>query len=257
MGGFQGLLVKDWKLSFKSAWQNVLVILALWVVSIAASIYLGEPYITTAVGILLLASNLFYISIDICLSLHRETKSMQWLHNPHPVFTLLFSKLLVSFLSFLLSLLATIGLLLLSSIFLDIPIWRENEEFWEIGSLLVNISLTGLYGGVWMLFIWVMMKSVTSKGFIGKMMQVLIALLLLPIISLHVFFHYTPWYERLLSLGTFSMPNVWLTFDGGEGALNFGLMVGEFSFALVGVHILISILLFTLTAFMMERKMEM
>ncbi|MGM0836621.1 MAG: hypothetical protein ACQEV7_10710 [Bacillota bacterium] len=257
MHWFTGLFVKDWKLSFKSAWQNVLVILAVWIISIVASIYMGNPYITTAVGILLLVSNLFYISIDICLSLHKETKSMQWLHNPNSVFSLLFSKLVVSFLSFLLSLLASIGLLMLSSIFLDTPIWREKEEVWEVGSLLVNISLTGLYGGVWMLFIWVMMKSVTSRGLLGKVLQVLIALLLLPIISLHVIFHYTPWYERLLSLGTFSTSNIGLNFDAGEGALNFGLLMGEFSFALMGVFFLISILLFTFSAFMMEKKMEM
>jgi hypothetical protein len=48
-----------------------------------------------------------------------------------------------------------------------------------------------------------------------------------------------------------------LNFDAGEGALNFGLLMGEFSIGLMGVFFLISILLFTFSAFMMEKKMEM
>ncbi|MFE7061245.1 hypothetical protein ACFVAD_03695 [Sutcliffiella sp. NPDC057660] len=255
MDVMKGLIVKDWKLSFKAMWQNLSVLFIVWLISIGLAMYYNDPLIVTGIGGILLSAHIFYIGVDIAISLHKETKSMQWLHNPNSSLTLLSSKLFVSFITFLFSLLITGGLLLLSTSLLETPIWKQSEELWEIGVLFLAIVFVSLYLGTWLMFIWTMIKCVSIKGAIGSTIQALIGLLGLLIFYLHQLFFKSTVYGKLNELGKLSFPTFEATFE--NEAVSFGMQMEDTSLGIIAFYALISIGLLLLSAWCMEKKMEM
>lgn len=255
MNAMKGLIVKDWKLSFKAMWQNLSVLFIVWLISIGLAMYYNDPLIVTGIGGILLSAHLFYIGVDIAISLHKETKSMQWLHNPNSSLTLLSSKLIVSFITFLISLLITGGLLMLSTSLLEMPIWKQSEELWEIGVLFLAIVFLSMYLGTWWMFIWTMIKCVSIKGAVGSTIQALIGLLGLLIFYLHQLFFKSTIYGKLNELGKLSFPTFEASFE--NESVSFGVQMGEISLGIIVFYSLIGIGLFLLTAWCMEKKMEM
>jgi hypothetical protein len=179
---------------------------------------------------------------------------MLWLHNPNSAFSLLSSKFIVSLATSLISLLFTIGLVLLSGVLLKTRVWM-TEEFGEISIFITGLTIIGIYLGGWMTFILVLMKSIPNKGSFTKAIQVLIGILTWPLIQLHQFFYESFLYRKLLLIGTIPFPTVGTKFEN-EG-FTFGMEMGELSLAIIGFYVFVSFVLFMLSAWFIEKKMEM
>ncbi len=249
-----GLILKEWKLSKKMLWQNFATIMLLWITGFGASLYWKQPEISLGVGILLISTHLFYVAVDISVSLYRDTKSMIWLHNPNSAYALLSSKLLVSLITSLISLVITIGLVFLSGVLLkgeDLM----NFEAAETSIFIFSIAIIGVYLGFWMTFIFVFIKSVANKGIAGKTIQILIVILTWPVIQLHQYFHDSLMYQKLLMIVVFPFPTIGTKTE--EYGFSFGLDIGEFSLGLIGFYGMVCVGLFMLSTWFIEKKMEM
>jgi hypothetical protein len=250
---FKGLIKKDWKLAQRDLWQSFAIILIVWMAGLGASFYWNEPAVVMTIGLLLIAMHIFYIPTDMFLSMSKEQKLKIYLHNPNPALVLLSSKMLVSILACLLSIAFSIGLYLVSCIiFKELPLQEHGpaEAVIFIGTILGS----GIYLGIWALFSWSLFTILKKKRY-GYFWIFIAGISTWIVIQLHQVFYSSSIYERLKSYGT--TPIVGFGTQNIENddymEMSIGVEMGEFSIALGGVFILVSLVVIFLSARNVEK----
>ncbi|WP_404449566.1 hypothetical protein LG307_07820 [Sutcliffiella horikoshii] len=248
MGYYTGLLSKEWKISLKSQWQNHLFILIFWIVGVGVSLSITEPSVAVAISLTIISIHIFYMGTDMVMNLVREQKLRMWLYNPNPVRSLISSKLVISLINCLISISFAI-------VFYTISIFISGEPFLQGNTLIGAMSLiwsilgVGVYLCVWAVYFWSQYASARGKRYevIRAIQSGFIAYMAFQV---HKGFIQSTGFDSLKEIGSFPAVSVGTkvteSADGFQ-EISMGVTMAEFSFGLVAVFLLISMLLFFLT----------
>ncbi|WP_339145491.1 MULTISPECIES: hypothetical protein [unclassified Sutcliffiella] len=249
MGYYTGLMAKDWKVSMKGQLQSYLFLLIVWMFGVAVSFRLSEPLVATSISLTLIVLHIAYIATDIFINFGREQKLKLWLHNPNPSYGLLSSKLVISILNCLLSLSFAIGLYAIACILFG-ESFLQGKSLSEALALVWSVLGVGLYLGVWAIFIWSQYAAAKGKRF-GLLRFAPIGFIAYFIVEFHKGFMMSTLYERMKTIGSFPAVSIGtkIKYETEEyQEFSMGVSITEFSFALVILFLLVSLLVFFLSA---------
>jgi hypothetical protein len=248
MGYYTGLLAKDWKVAMKGQLQSYLFLLIVWMFGIAVSFRFSEPLVATSISLTLIVLHIAYIATDMFINFGREQKLKLWLHNPNPSYALLSSKLVISILNCLLSLTFAIGLYSIACFLFGVS-FLQGKTFSEALALIWSVVGVGLYLGIWAIFIWSQYAAAKGKRF-ELLRFAPIGFIAYLIVEFHKGFMMSTLYDRMKTIGSFPAVTI------GTKIINeteeyqefsMGVSLTDFSFALVILFSLVSLLVFFLS----------
>ena len=157
MSPFQGLIMKDYRISQGLFFTSLAVFLFLMVFGFGLSAYLGEPAGTLPIFVISALVIAIFAPIMMLSMLKIEGRSQLWLYSPRPSSVLLLSKFTVIFsyqlvIQLLLTIYAAISLF-----------WFGKTTYEQIGVELfmqaivfinVGLILFGMYFTCWVIFYW-------------------------------------------------------------------------------------------------------
>jgi hypothetical protein len=258
MSKWNGLLRKEFHISKTGILVNIALVIAAHLIAYGFSLKYNDPLIMFIPAIVIVALHIFYLTVFMYLSLQTEAKHLHlWLHTSHSASSLLLAKLLTGMVGFLFSfsisgMFAYIGLLKLRGIYL-------SEETWETMLVLksglvagISIALFSIYLAVWLVFYWTIYQVL--KRFMTRFRVLVIVITSLIITWLGKLFQKTVLYEKLTNWGFFN-----ITFIKSIVVENKHVMVEHVREIPVGIFVyytLIVIGIFTLSAWLIDRKVE-
>ncbi|MEK4028701.1 hypothetical protein MKZ02_09125 [Pseudobacillus sp. FSL P4-0506] len=256
---FQGLLRKDFLLIRNYFWLWLILVLAVYGCGLAVAVYYGEFFLVFPFLFMIYFFHVALLPIAEMILLRAEEKGQYWLHSRAGGVKLLLSKILVALAAFIVSLVLTDVLALISlnialpQGFIDTP---ENQMPYREGFLL-NIALTAgaLYFAVWGLFLWAVYHSLNAYPVFKKLRW-------LVVIAVYVFLQWITakllqvpfvqkWFESwTVNIGE-SGARAW-----GVGGMHFSIENGAVQIWPVIFSILLHVALFLAAAWLLNRKVE-
>ncbi|WP_018924082.1 hypothetical protein [Salsuginibacillus kocurii] len=209
-------------------------------------------------GVLAMLSTIFYMSYYLLVSLARETKRLHlWLHHPLPGSALLLSKISSGVLyqiitTVLISIPVLIGVILTPEII-------EFRSWFDWGAtylfIFIHLLLIALHFCVWLLVFWSLFLWVkrAAPTFLSVVLTVIFAM---AAFALYSWFSTTGVYVALTHWGAINVENLLLSLNITLGNLS----AGAEAFTIYAGHyvyqFILTILLFFLTAWIIDRKVE-
>ena len=254
MSYYSGLLSKDWKFSMKGQLQSYLFLLLIWTLSVAVSFRLSEPLIAMSIGVTLIVIHILYVPTDMIINLGREQKLKLWLHNPQPSYVLLSSKLFISILNCLLSIVFAVGLYAVVCVLFNVP-FLQGKTLSESFALLWSVIGFGLYLGVWAVFLWSQYAASIGKRF-EKLRITIIGLIAYVIFKLHEGFILSTLFDSMKEIGSFPVVSIGtkvINETNEYQEISMGVSMSEFSLALVALFLAVSLFVFLLSVRNMKK----
>ncbi|WP_349408803.1 hypothetical protein [Pseudalkalibacillus sp. SCS-8] len=213
-----------------------------------------------------LASSLtvFYLSYYMLSSLQSEKKKLHiWLHNPLPAYALLLAKLVAGLISMIVTVIITVSIFAIAINQLDnfsfpITLAQLSQQAWVIG---IHYFMFSINLAVWFILFWMIYLVLTR--FIAPSISVIITFIIFILtITLYNWFAHSWIYEFLTGWGEIKasevIENLQYTTRFGPGRVEFssdmaemGTFVGEYVFGIV-----LTILIFIIASWMLDRKVE-
>lgn len=249
MGAFKGLYIKELKLSIILFLTGIGLIYLLTMISLTLKEYLHEPMIPVILFFMALVAHTFYLPIILFSSLQREGQGQLWLHNPNSGMKLLLSKLSAGLTFSAISLVVTALLtyFALNGI-VDSSIY---DEFSSMQGYLLQISgmiiLLSIYMSVWLFFYWTLYHSLKTVPIINRIRPVVLFLLWLLLSAVGNFMRNTSIFQI-----SQERKGVSITFMNGT----FSAEAVEMQLMNVLVYIVITIVVFLTSVWLLERKVE-
>ncbi|MBO8172557.1 MAG: hypothetical protein H0Z33_11810 [Bacillaceae bacterium] len=256
MKGWLALLKKELRLTRSVVWTGIVLMIVIYLFNhvFVSQTGLDQTRLGPAAGLLFL--HIFYLPVYMLISLQAETRHMHlWLHHPGSGWMLMGTKLLSGILAFVLSLAVT---LVLTGITLYPDIAQNRSELLSFFPLIVTSILHlagyGVYLAVWFVFLWTVYQILKSR--IGKWSWLAIAALLLISFRLLHLIREAAWYRQVTQWGMIQLDLAkWLDafFPGQVPGTNpvINLYAGEYAF-----YVLLSVVLFWVSGWMLDRKVE-
>ncbi|WP_142505196.1 hypothetical protein [Melghirimyces algeriensis] len=238
MSTWRGLLKKDFQLALPWVLGGFALILmadlwAVWMTSKASGRF--------GLSLMPILAHILYLPIYLMISLWLEGKQMhQWLHNPHGMWKLLLSKLVLGIPLMLLSLIISgiYPVYLLVSLDLDINLLEKQLNLVTIGQFLLSTVWFSLDLALWGLILWSIFHWL--RPFFGKWSWVVLSVVGLAFLYLSAQWALSPTYETLTQWGAIvTLPD------------NLTMYMGEL------LHdLLLGTSFFFLSVWILERKLE-
>ena len=166
MSPFQGLIMKDYRISQGLFFTSLVVFLFFMVFGFGLSAYLKEPAGTLPIVVISALAITIFAPLMMLSILKIEGKSQLWLYSPRPSSILLLSKFTVIFsyqfvIQLLLTIYATISLF-----------WFGKTTYEQIGielfiqaAAFINLVLIlfGMYFTCWIIFYWTIYQTLNKN----------------------------------------------------------------------------------------------
>lgn len=249
MTAFKGLYIKDLKLSLVLFLTGMVLINVLTLLSLGLKEYFQEPMIPAILFIIALVAHVFYLPVMLLSSLQQEGKGQQWLHNPNSSMKLLLAKLSACLTYSAVSIIITA--LLCYFALNGVVSTRDFVELLTIQDYLIVISgmivVTSSYFSLWVILFWTLYHSLKNVPVINRFRPLVLVALWLTLSAIENYFRRLPIFqvyteERGLSI----------TLMGGI----FSAEAMEIQLLNIFIYLLIAILLFFTSVWLLERKVE-
>ncbi|MCP3741188.1 hypothetical protein [Rossellomorea sp. BNER] len=255
MKSFQGLLWKDYFISRMWFFGWIGIITFLYAVGVGVSKYFEEPGVIFLFIVMLGFMQLAFLPIMLIAMLRLEGRTQLWLHTPLNCWKLLLSKTLLAFIYSIVAFLFVdlLGVLSLSLNMIDFPYLPWKESIWFN---LVLISMA-VHLGSWILFYWTFYHSLSKYPRLKNIRWILIVII-------YFVYHFGSailvkfqWINDILNAWTIKIPSGMFFEIGPEGNqftvndeyLNFPLLT-------LIIYIVLTLFLFALSSWLLERKVE-
>lgn len=254
VGTFTGLLRKDWMLSQTWFLRNLLVVFGIWLVSIAIGQYFNELEIPFYALGFIVSLHVFYPLWHILTSLSYEAKTQVWLHNPNSMVLLIGSKLIMAVVSALLS-------ILLSTLLYGISIllFKNLLEmgFSDFVNVTTGVWLASIYIGVWAIFYWSIYCTLIMKMKNKVIVSIIVAVLAYATMIPHTLFSSSALYTTLLEFGPIPINLYQSIFTNNEDEILYEFALNNASIGLLVFYGGIALLLFLVSARLVNKKVEL
>ncbi|KAB7708669.1 hypothetical protein F9802_00495 [Bacillus aerolatus] len=256
---FQGLLKKDFLLikNYLVVW--LVLVLALYFCAAAFAVYQGEFYLVFPFIFFIYFFHIVLLPIAEMVLLKAEEKGHYWLHSTAGGVKQLLSKLLIAFFAFIVSLILT-DLLALISLkialpqgFVDTP---DNRMPYAEG-ILLNMGLTGgaLYFAVWGLFLWAVYHSLNAYPTLKKIRWFLILAIYIFIQAATAKVLQIPLIQKWFASWTMNIGES-ETKAWGIGGMHFSVENGDIQLWPIILSVIFHMALFLAAAWLLNRKVE-
>lgn len=246
MSAFKGLYKKEIKISNALFLTGLIIITLVMMISLGLKEYFGEPMIPVVFLLLIIILHVFYLPVLLFSSLKIEGQSQLWLHNPNSGSSLFLSKLAAGLTYYIVSLLVSILLAKLS--FAGLSLSKKYEGPYELveGNLFIVggwVTLISIYISVWLLFYWTLFHSLKRVPVLNKFRWLVILAAWILITTIGEFIGNIPAIEVLKGKGTMN-----LTFFNAE--------MPNMNIASIIMYVLVTIGVFLVSVWLLERKVE-
>lgn len=253
MTAFKGLLKKDFHISKFGFFTWLVVMILIMIASVLISNRIGEPMVIIGMIIMLMVCHIAFVPVSLLNSLRLEGKTQIWLYSPQSSWFLILSKLTVSLLNQFLSL----GLLVIYSLYMIryIKLDAPNEMIHAI--LLANISiiLFGLYFSCWILFYWSVYHSLGKYPSIKKFRWIAILLIFFSCNTIENLILKIKWIMNWISAWKLPLP-LDQSFHYAHREWNAKIEMVDVAIIPIIIYAIIGIILFILSSWLLDRKVE-
>ncbi len=255
MSSFKGLYLKDLKISAATFFIGLVLLNVLTILSLGLKEYFDEPLIPAILFFIAVVAHVFYLPGMLFSSLQIEGQSQLWLHNPNRGAKLFLSKITAGMTFYMISILVT---MLLSRLSLSgLSVSNDYQGFSEMvrENLLImgaGITLTSIYLSVWVLFYWSLYHSLKRIPIVNQIRWLVILFVWIVLSTIGSMIQNTSMMRVINEKGTFSVS----IFDATVGQGSFSTEMAHINFATIGQYILITIIVFLVSVWLLERKVE-
>ncbi|MGE8206130.1 hypothetical protein ACQKP0_16520 [Heyndrickxia sp. NPDC080065] len=253
MTAFKGLLKKDFCITRFWFFTWLIIMVLLMLASIVIAVRIEEPMITVGLVVMLLVGNLVFLPISLLTSLRLEGKTQIWLYNPHSSKFLILSKITVALLYQLISLgvIAIYSLLIVHYIVIDKTSGIINVLFWAD----ISVICIGLYLSCWILFYWSIYHSLSKYPAIRKFKWLVIVLTIFVCNTIEVLLLKIKWFVTWINKWKVSIP-LDRSFNYQNHAWHAKVELVDVSIIPIIIYAIVGILLFMLSSWLLDRKVE-
>ncbi|MEK4200824.1 hypothetical protein [Cytobacillus sp. FSL K6-0265] len=258
MNPFRGLLVKELKI-LKSHFYGVIVTLLFTVlIGLALSHYFNEVNILPAFLFALFFAHILFYPIFILFSLSMETKTQGWLHNPNPGSYLLMSKLVAISVYFVMSIVITIFLAIGSYFYNPGASFYDNIPVVLPVFLLLSITCSSLYFGLWFCFYWFVYYSLKNVPILGRVRPIFLFVIVVVQMFISGLIGESDWYKQLIHMSELDLNIDWLHFNFFVQSEGFTFNMADSTISIVEIllYLFTAILLFITSTWLLEKKVE-
>ncbi|WP_445490202.1 hypothetical protein [Niallia sp. 03133] len=253
MNAFKGLLQKDIKLS-KTFFYTFLIMMAIAIATgLGFSGYYKSYDLVAAISFGLVAAHFIYLPISIFSSLKLEGKTQLWLHNPNSSIKLLFSKILSSLIFSSISLVISI---FLANICLNMS--EKMDVFFTSADLLymgIFALIISSYISIWIIFYWVVYHSLARITWIKKIRWLVLIIIWNAWSAFTYFIDKLPFIMALKQMSIIKLGKAF-QFQAGENSFSAGIESTEVSLVVVVGYFGIMVVLFLVSSWLLDRKVE-
>lgn len=253
MTAFKGLLKKDFHITRFWFFTWLIVMLLLMLASIVISIRIDEPMITVGLVFMLLAGHIVFLPLSLLTSLRLEGKTQIWLYNPQSSRILILSKIAVSLISMLISLvvIALFCQFVVRYIAIDPKSGILNVLLWAD----ISIISIGLYFSCWILFYWSIYHSLSKFPAIRKFKWLVIILTIFICNTIEASLLKIKWFVTWINKWKISIP-LDRSFNYHHHAWHTRVENVDIAILPIVLYAIVGIILFLLSSWLLDRKVE-
>lgn len=262
MSAFKGLLWKELKTSRADFYTLLGIMLFIFIVAASVSQYYGEPLIMAFMFIFVYIMHFGYLPLFLYLSLRREGKTQLWLHNPNKSTILLIAKLTASLAYYFLSLFIVFLGAYWSVEYAVIPaLPDELAEHGLKGLLLIALFITAMaiYYAVWFQFYWTLFYAMKNNPVIKNIRWLIILVVWFAFYSVGNYLRAQPFFEKINHAGVIQIHILRdFRFEADKDIATLIPNMGTIDVSLITVllYLLLTTIVFSLSAWLLERKVE-
>ncbi|CAH0346545.1 hypothetical protein [Bacillus sp. CECT 9360] len=260
MTAFIGLLKKDWILGRKNlAFAGILQLLVVFIAYLFSE-YFNEPWLLLISGILIIIFHIANYSLQLLLFLNMEGKTQLWLYNPNSSWVLLGAKLTISLIFntvsvFIACCIAYIDLHFLPELF-DYSAIKNRPGIGDLLLMGASVTVVGIFLGVFVMFLWVIYHSLKQVRFIKSFRGFTVFLLAVVLGAAWDLVISTTFMTKLGEIAVLKFGIVSAFELSATNGMEFKAVHNEVSLLMACLQILVIGVLFWLSAWLLDRKVE-
>jgi len=264
MRAFNGLFIKELKLSKNLFLFSLLAMFVIVLLGIGFEKYYHAPVIITVITITLFFMHVFFIPAYLFISLKMEAQTQLWLHNPNSGSKLFLAKLASCVFYFLFSIIIAfilakwgINHAILNEVMADLPISFTRTLSYLFLSGVV-IFFMSFFMGIWVIFFWSFYHALKNIPIVKSFRWPIIISTWLLITFVENYISSQPMYQKIKKIGTIKIDSIpLLRFESGGGSFTAGVNdTVEFSLMNGVIYTAIIVTVFTIAVWLLERKVE-
>lgn len=262
MSSFTGLYWKELKIAkvdFLTAMGFMLLVI---IAAFSAAQYYEEPLIATVTFFFIYIMHIGYLLLFMLSSLRREGKTQLWLHNPNSSILLFSAKIAAGltyyFISLLISFLGTywaVEKVLIPSLSAEFA----GHGLKELLLIALFITTMGIYYSIWVQFYWSLYHALKNIPSLKKFRGLIIFLLWSILTTAGNLFKSTPLYEKINETGVIHihvLQEIRIEADRTAAEVFPSMGTIDISIVTVLLYLLITAIVFSISAWLLERKVE-
>ncbi|MBM7584797.1 hypothetical protein JOC86_001334 [Bacillus pakistanensis] len=255
MKTFKGLLWKDYYISRMWFIGWIGIITFLYAVGVGVGKYFEESGFIFLFVVMLGFMQLAFLPIILIAMLRLEGRTQLWLHTPLNCWKLLLSKFFIAFIYSLVSFLCVdlLGVLSLSLKWITLPYIPWKESIW-FNLFIISMAV---HLGSWILFYWTFYHSLSKYPRLKNVRWVLIVIIYIVYQFGTAILMKYKWVNDILNVWTIKIPSG-MFFEIGPEGNQFRVNEEYLHFPLLTliIYIVLTIFLFALSSWLLERKVE-
>lgn len=260
MIAWKGLLKKEWQLIKFSIIINLIFLIVVPTIIYTASYYLGSRDFFTAMMVGLIFAHVFYLPALFFESLSKEGQTQLWLYNPNSVSKLILAKYIVCLGIFFFSLMMTILITYFASYQLNtgVPIFEMTTIAVSIVSIF-NIVIIGSVLSLWILFLWTFYYSLANKPILKHLRWPFILVITLSAQIVSNIYESASFFKNFREFWVIKVEGFIYEINNSSWQFYIGPPEGgsiEISVITILIRLLIALLLFAISTWLLERKVE-
>jgi hypothetical protein len=256
MNKWKGLLRKEFHISKAGMLVSIALVIFGHLIAYTFSLIYNEPKIMILPSIAIIVLHVFYLTVFMYLSLQMEAKQLHlWLHTPYSASSLLLAKLLTGMAGFLFSfsvsgIFAYIGLLKLRVVYVSEELLEPTIVLLRGLMVGINVFLFSIYLAIWLVFYWTIYQLL--KRLMTKLIVPVIVIIGFFLTWMGKLFQKTVLYEKLTKWGYVDID----VFGDLDKHYEMMEIMAQFPIGTIVFYSVITIGLFILSAWLIDRKVE-
>jgi hypothetical protein len=262
LSAFTGLYWKELKIASVDFFIALGLMMLIFIAAFSAAQYYEQPFFMAVPFFFVYILHFGYLPLFLFSSLRWEGKTQLWLHNPHSSVLLFSAKLAAGLTYYFISL--SIAFLAAYWSVDQVMIPALSAEYNGHGLkelLLIAVFMTALtiYYAIWLQFYWCLYHALKNIPYLKKIRALFIFVVWFVVTMALNIFRNLPLYEKLNDLGVMKMEVLQeVSFEANRTAVEVLPTMGTIDISIVTVmlYFLVTAIVFFLSIWLLERKVE-
>lgn len=262
MSAFKGLYWKELKIAKVEFFTALVLMLLMYIGTFSAARYYEEPLFMAIPYIFIYLLHFGYLPLFLFSSLRSEGKTQLWLHNPHSGALLFSAKLAANLTYYCISLfIAFLGAYwaVTQIVIRALPAEYSGHGLKELLLIAVFITAMGMYISIWLQFYWTLYHAMKNIPYLKNIRWLIIFGLWLALSIASSFIRESYLYEKIQEAGVIQIHVLQeVNFQISGSAAEVLPTMGTIDISIVSVllYCLVTVIVFSLSVWLLERKVE-